>query len=384
MRIRRIIKAVLALFVLLAWPVAGETDSDQVDTDTLYAEQWAASGAQELWNQLTPETREQLNRWGITDFSSIDFSSLSPEGTLEGLLGLLAEQSATPLAAIGMVLGIVLLCSLMDGMRQTAGRGEAAHIFSLVGAAASYAAVLVPLAGCIQRVCEAVSSVSVFMTSFVPVYGGIMLAAGQAVSAASYQTIVLFVAELLTLLVGRVIVPCLVISLALGLTGAVTPEMKLNAVGDWFHKGAAWLLTLTTSVFVGLLSIQGIVGAAADSLSGRAIRFSLASFVPVVGGALSEAFNAVKGCLSLLRTTMGGVGVLTTALIVLPPLLSCVAWAFCLSLGAMVAELFALPALGGLLRAAQNVVKTLIGVLAACALFMIVATTIVTVAGLHA
>ena len=294
MRIRRIIKAVLALFVLLAWPVAGETDSDQVDTDTLYAGQWAASGAQELWNQLTPETREQLNRWGITDFSSIDFSSLSPGGTLEGLLGMLAEQAATPLAAIGMVLGIVLLCSLMEGMRQTAGRGEAAHIFSLVGAAASYAAVLVPLAGCIQRVSEAVSSVSVFMTSFVPVYGGIMLAAGQAVSAASYQTIVLFVAELLTLLVGRVIVPCLVISLALGLTGAVTPEMKLNAVSDWFHKGAAWLLTLTTSVFVGLLSIQGIVGAAADSLSGRAIRFSLASFVPVVGGALSEAFNAVK------------------------------------------------------------------------------------------
>ena len=71
MRIRRIIKAVLALFVLLAWPVAGETDSDQVDTDTLYAGQWAASGAQELWNQLTPETREQLNRWGITDFSSL-------------------------------------------------------------------------------------------------------------------------------------------------------------------------------------------------------------------------------------------------------------------------------------------------------------------------
>lgn len=385
MKKKRIIGMVLTLCFLLLLPVAGETmgESGEAEADALYAEQWAASGAQELWDDLPPETRDILTRWGITDFSAIDFSALSPQGVLEGLVSLLSEQTAAPLAAGGLVLGIVLLCSLMEGMRQSVGQSEAAHIFSLVGAAASYTAVLVPLAGCIHRVCDAVESASVFMASFVPVYSGVMLAAGQAVSAASYQTIVLFVAELLTLLTNQVIVPCLVISLALGLTGSVTPELKLNTVGGWFYKSAVWLLTLTTSVFVGLLSIQGVVGAAADSLSGRAIRFSLASFVPVVGGALSEAFNAVKGCLSLLRTTMGGVGILVTALIVLPPLLQCAAWAICLSLCAMAADMFALPALGGLLRTAQNVVKTLIGVLAACSLFLIIATTIVTVAGMH-
>ena len=137
----------------------------------------------------------------------------------------------------------------------------------------------------------------------------------------------------------------------------------------------------TTTLFVGLLSLQGIVGGAADSLSGRAIRFSLSSMVPVVGGALSEAFTAVKGCLTLLKTTLGGFGILATALIVLPPLIQCALWSLCLSVCGAAADLFELEPISALLRSAQSVVKTLIGVLAACSLFMIIATAIVTLAG---
>lgn len=191
----------------------------------------------------------------------------------------------------------------------------------------------------------------------------------------------LFVAELISLLATKVIVPLMTVSLAMGLTGSVSGGLRLEGVGSWINKTAGWLLAITTSLFVGLLSLQGIVGAAADTLAGRAIKFSISSFVPVVGGALSEAFNAVKGCLSLLKSTLGGFGILTTVLIAAPPILECVLWSLGLSLCNMAAELFGLGPISAVLKTAQSVVKTLIGVMAACALFMIIATTIVTKAG---
>ena len=157
--------------------------------------------------------------------------------------------------------------------------------------------------------------------------------------------------------------------------------MKLDAAGGLINKACSWLLGLTTTLFVGLLSLQGLVGAAADSVTGRAIRFSLNSFVPVVGGALSEAFGSVQGCLRLLKSTLGGFGILATALIVLPPLLECAFWSLSLSLCTMMADMFSLSSLSSLFKAAQGVLKTLMGVLAACSLFMIIATTIVTMAG---
>ncbi|MGI6265391.1 MAG: stage III sporulation protein AE, partial [Acutalibacteraceae bacterium] len=193
-------------------------------------------------------------------------------------------------------------------------------------------------------------------------------------------SITLFAAQTLTWLTGRVVVPCLVISLAFGLTGAAAPDMRLPAVGGALSKGASWLMGVSATVFVGLLTLRGAVTSAADSLGGRAIRFSLASFVPVVGGAMGEAFNAIRGCLSALRATAGAVGVAATGLIVLPPLAECVGWALTLGICGTAAEMLALPSLSGLLKAAQGVIKALIAALLCCGLFLIVATTLVTLA----
>ncbi|HHV51285.1 MAG TPA: stage III sporulation protein AE, partial [Clostridiales bacterium] len=142
-----------------------------------------------------------------------------------------------------------------------------------------------------------------------------------------------------------------------------------------------WLLGLTTTIFVGLLSVQGLVGAAADNVTTKALKFSLGAFVPVVGGALGDALNTIKGCLNLLKSTLGGFGIISTLLIVLPPIIECVVWIILLNFLNMAAEMFSLNSVSTLFKSAQGVMKTLIAVLASCSMFMIVATTIVTLAG---
>ena len=368
----------LLLPVLALRPIRAE---EEIDQEQLYREQLEASGAEEIFHDLPAGTRELLDRLGITELDAESLTALQPGTALSELLAAAAGQSGGVLGSCGMLLGIILLCALMDSLKQTVREAAVSEVFGVICALAACAAVLFPMAGCIRRVGEAAESTSVFMISFVPVYSGILLTSGQALTAASYNTVVLFVAELISLLATKVIVPLMTVSLALGLTGSVSGGLRLEGVGSWINKAAGWLLTITTSLFVGLLSLQGIVGAAADTLAGRAIKFSISSFVPVVGGALSEAFNAVKGCLSLLKSTLGGFGILTTVLIAAPPILECVLWSLGLSLCGMAAELFGLSQISTVLKTAQSVVKTLIGVLAACALFMIIATTIVTKAG---
>ncbi|HJD24077.1 MAG TPA: stage III sporulation protein AE [Firmicutes bacterium] len=367
-----------ALLSLLLLPAAAEEKSA---LDELYAEQLEASGAQELWENLPAQTKALLDSLGISEFNADLFSHLTPQGVSGSLFSLLAEQAGAPLRTMGILLGVVLLYALMDGMRETVKEEALSRVFGVICAITACTALLVPLSGCIGRVRDAAESTSVFMFSFVPVYSGIMLTSGQPLGAASYQTVVLFAAELISLAATHLIVPLMTTALALGLVGSVSPGMKLDAAGGAINKACAWLLGLAATLFVGLLSLQGLVGAAADSLTGRAIRFSLSSFVPVVGGALSEALSSVQGCLQLLKSTLGGFGILATALIVLPPLLECALWSLTLSLCSMAADIFSLGSLSSLFKAAQGVLKTLMGVLAACSLFMIIATTIVTMAG---
>ena len=145
-------------------------------------------------------------------------------------------------------------------------------------------------------------------------------------------------------------------------------------------KAATWILTLGMVLFTGVLSLQTFVGGAADKLSDRALRFSIAHFVPVVGGSISEAFSTIRGCLHLLRSTVGCFGVVATLIIVLPPMLSCLIWNLMLSVGEMAAELFGLPSFSELLKTAHGIMRCLVGVLCVSGLLLTVSLTVITVA----
>lgn len=375
----RLIRIVIFTIVLIGFTAFSASAENSLDE--IYNEQLEASGAEDLWNSIPAETRQFLYNIGITGFNADSITEIKPDNVTDSLLTLLKESAAGPFRAAGVLLGIVLLYALMEGTRQTVKEESISKIFGVICAITACAALIVPISVCIKDVSKAAESTSVLMISFVPVYAGVMLVSGQAVSAASYQTVMLFAAELISLVATKLIVPLMTVSLALSLTGSVTPGIKLGSAGGLINKSCGWLLGLTSTIFVGLLSVQELVGAAADTVTVRAIKFSLGAFVPVVGSTLGEAFNSVKSCLSLLKSTLGGFGIISTVLIILPPLIECVLWLLSLSFCTMAAEIFSLDSVASLFKAAQGVLKTLIGVLAACSMFIIVATTIVTLAG---
>ena len=135
------------------------------------------------------------------------------------------------------------------------------------------------------------------------------------------------------------------------------------------------------SFFTGLLSLKTLAASATDTLSGRALRFSVASLIPMVGGALSDALLTLKGCLTAVRSTVGVFGIVVTVMILLPPVLACLGWNLTLSLCGYVAEVFSLEAVVSLTRSAAAVLKTVMAVLVMCATFLIVAMTVLLKAG---
>lgn len=349
--------------------------------DELYEQQLEASGGDRLPDVLPEETRELLHRLGIDSLQKENFTDIDVSSWWEQLWALLWRQGRGPLGVFGLLLGTVLLCAFSDGMRHTAGSASVSGMFGTVGMLAACSAVLIPLSACITEAAEAMKSTSVFMLSFVPVYAGILLTGGQGVAAASYQSIVLTASELFSALAVYGIVPLTGVSLALGVTGAASPELRLGTVGNFVSKVSGWSLGIIATLFTGLLSLQTLVGTAADTLSARAIKFSLSSFVPVVGGSLGEAFSTVRGCLTLLKSTVGAFGIIAVALLILPPLFSCILWSLSLGVGGMCAEMFGLAPLQAVCKAGQSAIRLLIAALAIGGLFMIVAVTIVTMAG---
>lgn len=369
-RILKIAAAMIALSLLLMPCVLAQ------DAEDVLEEQLEASGASVLFDDLPRETQALMERLGIGEWTLEAFTSLQPQTTLSTLWDLLSDASSLPSSSALMMLATLLLLAFFEALHPNGTKQQV--LFRAVCMLAAVTPLLGPLWQTVQRVSEAVESASVFSLSFAPIYAASLFAQGSTAAATSYQTLMIAAAQGITLLVGQVMLPLAAVTLALGVAGAMDSEHRLGKVGGMVGKTNTWLLTLAMTVFVALLSFQSVLSASADTVGGRMLRFSVAGFVPIVGGSLSEALYTVQGCLSTLRGTIGGFGVVSSALIVLPSLLECVVWDVVLFFVKTTAELFGFDAIASVAEAAKSVIKTLIAVLASSALLMVISVTLVT------
>ncbi len=363
---------VLALLLFCVPVVSAETD-----TDGLYRQQAKAAGVEDLPRHLPRDVQDLLAQLEVDLLDPATYTRFDLQEMTRLLTSLLQQQSAGPLQALWMLLGVVLVSALLTGFGDNAAHPALRRAYQTAAVLGGGGVLLVPLFALLDTVRQTVDQVTVFLTAYTPVYAAVLAVGGRSAGALSYQTTLLGASQLLTWLIRGGIFPILTVSLAFGCTGAVTEGFALDRFSGVLHKAVLWTIGLFSTVFSGLLSLQQMVTAAGDSVGVKVARFSLSSFVPVVGGLLSEAYTTVMGCAGLLRTVVGGFGLVAVVLIVAPPLFSCICWSVSLHLAAAGAALFGLTAIEKLCTVAAGTVRVLIALLAVCGLLMVVATTVV-------
>ena len=185
----------------------------------------------------------------------------------------------------------------------------------------------------------------------------------------------------MTQVASRLLVPLLNIFLALSVTASVSPRLNLTGICDMFSKVIKWILGFIMSVFVGLLAIQSIIGTAADTAGTKAVKFVISSFVPIVGGALSDALNTVQSCVKLLKSGVGAFGIIAAGCVFIPILIQCLLWLAALQVCAAVGDVFELKQTTSLLRASGKVISTIISILLCCMTVLIVSTVLMLMIG---
>lgn len=71
-------------------------------------------------------------------------------------------------------------------------------------------------------------------------------------------------------------------------------------------------------MFVSFLSFKTAVASRADAIGLRSVRFIINSVVPVIGSSISEGLLSIQSYSSLIKTSVGAVGIAAIASIFLP------------------------------------------------------------------
>lgn len=337
----------------------------------------SAAGADELYGVMPDDARRLMDDAGVTKIDAKQLLSLSPKDFFATLWELVLERIKRPLAVFCTVLGTILLCALLDACKTSLWEGTLSTVFSAVSVVCVAAAIVEPIIGCIQSTMISIHDCSNFIVSFIPVFASIVTVGGQAATATTYTAFLFAACQVVSQVVANTLVPLMGIYLAFCIAGNLAPGIDVSAVAKVIKSTVSWALGLLLTLFVGLMSLQTMVASSGDTVASKTAKFLIGSFVPVVGGALSDAFIATQGYMKLLKTTVGAFGILVALMTFLPVFIQTSLWYLTVNITAAVSDMLGVGQVANILKSASATLGVLVAVIICFALLVIVSTSLV-------
>ncbi len=342
----------ICIVLLFMFSLTSAAKEDDAYTDLL-----SASGAEDLYNSVDSEVKKALAELGIdgVDFSSLFDVSLSKVFNL--IKNAVTGNLESPMKSLAKLLSVIILLSIGESFIPDDGRYK--PIIGMLGTLFCVSSVIVPLYQAIESAVSSVGMCGIFMKSLIPVLTGVVSASGNPALAISFQSVAFSVAQVMSVISEKYIVPLVGAVIAVDITGALMPSFKLSGITDLIKKTVISAMSFAASLYVSFLGIKGALANSADTVANKGIKLLISSAIPVVGSAVSEAYSGIIGSLVLVRSTVGIFGIVVILIITVPAMMQLLFWIFALKIGTAAGEVFSQDTTVRLLKALASAITLL-------------------------
>lgn len=251
-----------------------------------------------------------------------------PADVLNSVFRQLFKEVVANFALLGKLVVLAVICAVLQNLVCSFEKGTTGQLAYSV----TYLVLITMAIGsftlAVNAGREVVDAMVLFMQALLPVLLTLLVAVGGAASAAIFSPVILTTLGIFGTMIKNIILPLFFFVAILGVVSNLTDRFKVTNLADLLKTVALGLMGFFTTIFLGVLAIQGVAGAVGDSVTFRTAKFTVKTFVPMVGGMLSDALDAVVSSSLLIKNALGiaGIGVIGAILIV--PLLKIVTLAF--------------------------------------------------------
>lgn len=162
-----------------------------------------------------------------------------------------------------------------------------------------------------------------FMQILLPILLTLMILTGGPNTRIVFHPIILGSVNIMGIIIKNIIFPLIYFSFVLNILSNLSNKNELNKLSELGRKIIIFIISAAFTIFIGILTIYGL-STKIDGLTIRTAKFAVDSFLPIVGGFLSDAIDAVIGSSVILKNGIGIVGLFILIMIILLPLIKTV------------------------------------------------------------
>ena len=307
----------------------------------------------------------------VEDLISMEQQSFGADlwGIIKSAIGSIGPELASAAGNCLAMVAVVLLTSLLSGFP-----GNSKMAARLVCTLALGMLLLGQMNSMVALGAETVKKLSDYGKLLLPVMTGALAAQGGTTSATALYAGTAVFDALLSSLVANLLVPMTYLFMALAIANSATGQELLKKLRDFTKWLMTWGLKIVLYVFTGYLGITGVISGTADAAVVKATKLTISGMIPVVGGILSDASEAVVLGAGVMKSAVGVTGLLVIGAIWIMPFLQIGVQYLLLKLTAAICSVFGVKEASELMSDFSSVMGLLLGMTGTVCFLLLVST----------
>ncbi len=298
---------------------------------------YAANGDAQSDSEAVENVREELedevdkNLSGLINselenyFSELDSDNLSIGNSFRELIEsvIAGENPLTPDAVLKMITDAILgslsgilltmitivVLSLLGGLGESLSSGFAKSGTSQLIYWSVYGGIVVTLGiainGVITSARETIDGIAQLINYTFPVFVTLLTALGGSGGVSALAPVTLMINGTVSGVIIAVVLPLFYATVVFTIVGNMSDNVRLGKLTKALKSIGGWILGITFGVITTVVAVQGIVGAGMDTIALKSAKFALSSYIPILGGYLSEGFDLVLASCILIKNAFG-------------------------------------------------------------------------------
>ncbi len=194
------------------------------------------------------------------------------------------------------------------------------------------------LAGIIATAADCIDGVRAQIEIITPILITLTVMTGGSGAGAIYRPSALFISGGAVEMVGGIVIPAASAVILINFISKLAPGLSFSGTAVLIKNILKWAMGITLAVFSIFITVQSTAASLFDGIFFKATKYLVGSSVPIVGNFLSSGVDMIVAAGSVIRSSVGIVGIILLVAEVAPPIIMLIAFSLILKLMAAIVQ----------------------------------------------
>lgn len=264
--------------------------------------------------------------------------SLNYESVFQAFINIALQDILEVIPILCTIVAIAIIGGFITQLRSSIGSKSVNDVIHFV----CYGIIIVLISTSVTRIIgitvTTLQNMKTQMELLFPILLTLMTAIGGTVSVSVFQPAIVILSSGIMEIFNSIILPIFIIIFIFTIVQNLTSTIKFDKFISFFSSSFKWIIGCVFTIFFAFLSIQGITANSYDGISIRTAKYTVKSYIPYLGGYISDGFDLLLSSSVIIKNAVGITGIILLMMTILAPIIKILIFMFGLKLISAILE----------------------------------------------